>query len=214
MKINKNMYAIKHHSRLRSNTDPVPKPTKPKILYAHSTTSSTDSGYSSGEISFCSQDPCYSRRNSTCEGHPVIFECGNGNGNGHGDEVEILYIGEAQMAHLSVGRGKSRMISLGHTVGKEKKKEEGIGKSSSIACQKVIRNSYMFQPTKPVRRGKMMKDKMGKMGPVYCDEEPIDLGRRIVRESLGLMPAHNLTEGGGEHHHSMRHLWTWRFGHG
>ncbi|TGO73286.1 hypothetical protein BELL_0374g00050 [Botrytis elliptica] len=202
-----------HQTRTRSNTDP--KPPKP----SHSNSASIDSGYASGwgTIHFCSKGPFTSRRTSifndehlTCEGHPVIFE--------YGEDIKVFYIGEAKIANMRERMGKSREVFIGKTARKSKSGNK-YKNANSASRRDSQASGKLFSKPKPIRRGRMVKDERGHVRAVYEDEEPIDLGRRIARESIRdistllkvpLVPVRNTMDGEGEH--SVRALWSWGFG--
>ncbi|TEY78581.1 hypothetical protein BOTCAL_0047g00040 [Botryotinia calthae] len=200
-------------TRTRSNTDPKPPKT------SHSNSVSIDSGYASGwgTIHFCSKGPFTSRRTSiftdehlTCEGHPVIFE--------YGEDIKVFYIGEARITNLRDRMGKSREVLIGKS-GRKSKPGNKYKKANGASHRDSQISGNHFQKLEPVRRGKMVKDERGHVRAVYEDEEPIDLGRRIARESIRdistllkvpLMPEKNAIDGGSKH--SVRALWSWGFG--
>ncbi|CAD6448870.1 0ba7ce74-9fcd-4485-8b29-cfd0bf62b77e [Sclerotinia trifoliorum] len=167
---------INHQTRTCSNTDP--KQTK----RSHSnSTASTDSGYASGwgSIHFCSkgsyrQNSLFNDDHPTCEGHPVVFE--------YGDDVKVLYVGEAKVTNVREQMGKSRAIIIDSS--SRRKKLGSAYRYCGSGCDAHTRNSWISEKPKPIRRGKMVKDERGRIAPVYCDEGPIDLGRRIAWESI------------------------------
>ncbi|APA12720.1 predicted protein [Sclerotinia sclerotiorum 1980 UF-70] len=167
---------INHQTRTRSNTDP--KPTK----RSHSNSiASTDSGYASGwdSIHFCSKgsfrhNSLFNDDHPTCEGHPIGFE--------YGDDIKVLYVGEAKVANLREQMGKSRAIIIGSS-----SRENKLGSAYRYCrnrCEACTGSSWISEKPTPIRRGKMVKDERGRIAPVYCDEGPIDLGRRIAWESI------------------------------
>ncbi|KAF7860284.1 hypothetical protein EAF04_008412 [Stromatinia cepivora] len=178
---------INHQTRTRSNTDP--KPTK----RSHSnSTASTDSGYASGwgSIHFCSKGSfrrksIFNDEHLTCEGHPVAFE--------YGDDIKVLYVGEAKIANLKEQMGKSREIIINSSP--RKKKLGSTYKYRGNACEASTRGNWISEKPKPIRRGKMVKDDRGHVRPVYSDEGPIDLGRRIAWESISTVSLSRLFEG-------------------
>ncbi|KAM3156170.1 hypothetical protein ABEW05_003303 [Botrytis cinerea] len=201
-----------HQTRTRSNTDPKP----PK---SHSNSASINSGYASGwgTIHFCSKGPFTSRRTSiftdehlTCEGHPVIFE--------YGEDIKVFYIGEARIANLKDRMGQSREVLIGKSGRKSKSGNKYRSVNGASRRDSQISGKF-FQRPEPVRRGKMVKDERGRVRAVYEDEEPIDLGRRIARESIRdistflkvpLVPEKSAID--GESEHGVRALWNWGFG--
>lgn len=95
----------------------------------------------------------------------------------------MYYIGEAKIANLREKMGKSREVFIGKSA--RKGKSGNRCKNANSASRRDSHTSgKLFQTPKPIRRGRMVKDEKGHVRAVYEDEEPMDLGRRIARESI------------------------------
>lgn len=79
--------------------------------------------------------------------------------------------------------GQSREVLIGKSGRKSKSGNKYRNVNGASRRDSQISGKF-FQRPEPVRRGKMVKDERGRVRAVYEDEEPIDLGRRIARESI------------------------------